>query len=237
MKLKIKQPTSLKDIKLSQYQEFLKEKGDSEDVEFIARLMVSIFCNIKLEYVGKINVTHFNEIVSDLLDILDEDKIFKSNIEHHSIVKYEGVKYGFVHLEDITLAEQADIDKLIVEWKDMHRVMSILYRPITSNYKGNYLIEEYDGNPKGLDLTLDVVFGALVFFYNLLNDLHNYIQSTINQGVVQSPKIKEILEENGDGINPFMLSLREIFSNLKELVSCDYMKHYYSFPLNQKRTS
>ena len=83
--------------------------------------------------------------------------------------KHGGKQFGFVpNLEQITLGEFTDIDSNITDWRNMHRVMAVLYRPIVSEIGKYYQIEEYDGTDKYaelmLSMSLDVVMGSLVFF-------------------------------------------------------------------------
>ena len=49
MKLEISIPTELKEIKLAQYQAFLKIAKDNEDAEFLHQKMVQTFCGIDLK--------------------------------------------------------------------------------------------------------------------------------------------------------------------------------------------
>jgi N-acyl-D-aspartate/D-glutamate deacylase len=59
-------------------------------------------------------------------------------------------------------------------------IFSVLYRPITRHHKTDYLISEYSGTSDASIammkhvLTMDIVFGALGFFLDLLKDLLNY---------------------------------------------------------------
>lgn len=221
MKIKVKVPTSLSDIKLSQFQKFLRTTKDSEDERFIARQMVGIFCNLSDDLVDKIRKKDYDVMVSDLTNVLNIDDV-KPPLQR--IITYKGREYGFIpNLDDILVGEQADIDSMISDWQKMHRVMGVMYRPVKSRKKDKYLIEDYE--PNELDLPMDVVQGALVFFYNLLNDLLICTQSYINQEVVI--KNSQILERNGVGINQFTESLEATFSHLTRLLNSGYMKHSY----------
>lgn len=221
MKIKIVVPESLADIKLSQFQKFLRTTKDSEDENFIARQMVGIFCNISDELVDKIRKTDYDTVISDLTNVLN---IEDSKPPLKRVITHNGKEYGFMpKLDDITVGEQADIDSMMSDWQKMHKVMGVMYRPIKSKRGDKYLIEEY--KPNDLDLTMDVVQGALVFFYSLLNDLLTCIQSYIEAGVVN--KKSQILERNGVGISQFTESLEVTFSNLRKLLNYDYMRLSY----------
>ena len=51
MAIKIKIPTSLKDITLRQYKRFLKIQENVKEERFLNAKMIEIFCNVKLEKV------------------------------------------------------------------------------------------------------------------------------------------------------------------------------------------
>jgi hypothetical protein len=220
MKIKVIVPTSLADIKLSQYQKFLRTTEGSEDVRFINRQLVGIFCGLSDELVEKISKKDYDNIISNITNIITDDKKYSLK----TIINHNGKEYGFIpKLDDITVGEQADIDSMLGDWQKMQKVMGVMYRPITSKRGDKYLIGDYE--PNELDLTMDVVQGALVFFYRLVNALVICTQSYIKEEVII--KNSQILEENGVGINQFTESLGEIFLNLRKLLNYDYMKHSY----------
>lgn len=214
MKVNINVPTSLSDIKLSQYQKFVRTTKDSEDENFITRQMVGIFCNVPDKVVDNIKASDYDSIVEDISKVLSEKPIFKP------IITYNGKEYGFIpKLDDITVGEKADIDSNFNNIDKMDIAMGVLYRPITYRKKDTYLIEDYNGDAVSLDLSLDIVFGANVFFSNLTKDLLNYIQNCIEAEAVHNHRVSQILEKNGDGTTVFMNSLEETFLGLKRLVS------------------
>jgi hypothetical protein len=78
--------------------------------------------------------------------------------------------------------------------------MSILYRPITDKKGDMYSIEAYKGEIDDkvfLSVGMDVQFGALFFFVNLLMDL---LSATLKSLKVEElpPNIKLILEKSGE---------------------------------------
>lgn len=219
MKVKIKVPTSLSDIKLSQYQKFVRTTKDSEDESFIARQMVGIFCNLPDDVVSIMKVKDFNQTVEDIT------KVLQMSSELITQFTLDGVDYGFIpKFDDITVDEKADIDLFYKDLQTLDKAMGVMYRPIKYKNRNTYLIEDYKGNKKSLDVTLDVAFGANIFFSTLMTDLLNYTQNYINNQAVHNQKVSQILEENGDGIAAFMNSLEVIFSSLKKSVNLNYMK-------------
>ena len=209
MRLKVTIPDSLKDIKLSQYQKFYRTTKDSEDDAFVARQMVGIFCNLTDEAVNLMKATDFNQIVSVI------SKVLKSQADFIQRFKMDGVEYGFIpKLDDITVGEKADLDNYLKEVDTMHKAMAVLYRPITSKSKNDYLIEDYKGDGSALDVSLDIAFGATFFLQNLMSELLNYTLSYIEGQVVHNTELRQNLDTNGVGINQSMQSLREISLDL-----------------------
>ena len=210
MKVKVTIPTSLKDIKLSQYQRFVKAVKDSEDEVFIGKQIVSIFCNIPEHLVDKVERKMYNKIVKDVSQVLQQDSQVITKF------KLDGKFYGLIpSIDSMTVGEQADLDALYNDYEKRDKVMAILYRPITVQSRGKYLIAEYTGNEEPLDVTMDIVKGADVFFCNILNDCISYIQNCIEKEVMQTKKL-QILEKSGVGTVQFMESLKETFSILKQ---------------------
>ena len=209
MKVKISIPTSLKDIKLSQYQKFVRTTKDSEDDNFVARQMVGIFCDLSDDVVGNIKAKDYNDIVKSITEVLNQTPQLVTRF------KSKGIEYGFIpDLEDITLDEKADIDNYMKDVATWNKAMGVLYRPIKLKQGDTYLIEDYDGKGQYLDVTLDVAFGANVFFFNLMSDLLNCTLNFIEDQVAHNDKLSQILEQSGVGINQSMHYLREISSNL-----------------------
>ena len=219
MKLEINIPTELKEIKLAQYQAFLKIAKDNEDEEFLHQKMVQTFCGIDLKEVAEIRYKDVVEITNSLGKMFD--------VKNHKFInkfKLGGVEFGFIpNLDDMTFGEYTDLDTYITNWDEMHKAMAVLYRPIKKNgLNGTYEIEKYNGSITYSDVMkhapLDVVFGANVFFYHLGNDL---LSSTLNY-LESNQEIQNILLQpnsvkDGDGIVQSMLLLKETLSNLIEL--------------------
>jgi hypothetical protein len=221
MKFEISIPTELKEIKLAQYQAFLKIAKDNEDSEFLHQKMVQTFCGIDLKEVAEIRYKDVVEITNSLGKMFD--------VKNHKFInrfKMGGVEFGFIpNLDDMTFGEYTDLDTYITDWDNMHKAMAVLYRPIKKNgLNGTYEIEKYNGSITYSDVMkhapLDVVFGANVFFYTLGNEL---LKSTLtyleNNQEIQTILHQRNSDKDGDGIVQSMLLLKETLSNLIELPS------------------
>lgn len=216
MKLEISIPTKLSEIKLSQYQKFLKIADGDIDNELLHQKMVQIFCGIDLKDVAEIRY-------KDVLEITASLGLMFENKNHRFINRFKmgGVEFGFIpNLEDISFGEYTDLDTYLNDWTQMHKAMAVLYRPIKKNgLNGTYEIEKYNGSITYSDVMkhapLDVVLGANVFFYNLSNELLNstmiYLEE--NQEVQNILKL-QTSAENGDFTLHTMLSLKETLNDL-----------------------
>ncbi len=199
MKVSINIPTSLNDITLNQYQQWLKIADKKEMDNFLQQKLIEIFCNIPLKTVTAIKATDADAIVNDILKLFKEESPFKDRFT------LSGVEYGFIpDLNNMTLGEYVDLDNLLTEWEQMHIAMNVLFRPITYKKKNKYLIEEYEAkeNANMKLMPLDIVFGAMTFFLTLNKELQKNILSYLaTQTEVEiSPQLRVSLL-NGAGIN------------------------------------
>lgn len=200
--MKVIIPESLNDIKLFQYQKWLKVSDQNDDQNFLKQKMIEIFCDIPLRDVLNIRTSDVDQIVDDINNVFQQKPKFIDRFD------YDDKRFGFIpKLDDISFGEYVDLDNYLPDWESMGKAMCVLFRPVTYENKNNYLIEQYDGADKYdmRNMTLDVVFGALVFFWNLkielLNSILNYLAQNTDDKLPH--RIKDFLK-NGVGINPSM---------------------------------
>lgn len=212
MEIELIVPNKLSEITLKQYQKFLKIQETNTDDAFLRYKMIEIFCNIDAEAVRRMKLTDTDKIIGIL------NKIFEDKPQLTETFKLGDVEYGFIpKLEDISLGEYVDLDTYIGNWEQMHVAMNVLYRPIKDKIKDKYTIKEYDTDAeKPLDeIPLDIVFGAIFFFYNLGIDLSKTMMNYLETEGEQNLTHQQILGENGDGINQSLPLLKEILDDLK----------------------
>ena len=95
--------------------------------------------------------------------------------------------------------------------------MSVLYRPIKHIKDNRYQIINYKGTNDDLkDMPLDLVFGSIVFFWNLKNEL---LKTTLSYLQKEIPKKltfqqQEAFRQSGDSINQSMESLKAMLPSL-----------------------
>jgi len=120
--------------------------------------------------------------------------------------KIQDIEFRFVpNLDDITTAEFVDLSNWGLDVENFHKIMAILFRPITNrdSFK-NYEIGNYEGTKKYSEvmklMPMNIVNGALGFFYHLANELREHTQKSMEE--VERLKEEKLLAtlRNGDGI-------------------------------------
>jgi hypothetical protein len=241
MELQINVPTSLHEIPLKNYVDFLKVQEGSNDEEFVAQKMIEIFCGIRLVDVAKIKLSSLNEMVAHFAQLFEQKPKFQQTF------KMGPIEFGFIpNLEDITFGEYVDLENHLQSWDSFNKAMAVMYRPIKKRIKDKYEIREYNGTKEFQDLMqyapLDVCIAASVFFYNLSNELLaatlNYLQKNLQKDPNLSATLAKQLNlpNNGDGISLYMDSLKETLLNSMKLPSSDYLNVSRISPLNTKKT-
>lgn len=214
MKLNVTIPTKLSEITLDQYQRFIAIANNNPESDFLQQKMLEIFCNVPLNLVAQMPLKDVNEIVYTL------NKMFEQECKLQTIFKLGNTNFGFIpNLDDISLGEFSDLDNYFGKWDKMHNAMAVLYRPVIDKFKDKYQIEQYNGSITYCDvmksMPMDVVMGAMVFFYNLSNEL---LISSLNY-LEENPQVQALIdkhnsEQNGDGIHLSMLSLKLTLEDL-----------------------
>jgi hypothetical protein len=210
MKYELKVPTSLSDITLGQYQEYLKLPEDLTDNQ-LALKMISIFCNVSDKVARYIKASDVSRIVEKISLMFKESPTL---IQRFKLGKKE---YGFIpNLDEMTFGEYIDIDTFLGDWDNIEKAMAVLYRPIQSRYSDKYNIVPYEPRNalKYKEMPLSVVMSSILFFYNLGKEL---CQVMIHSTHRQEMTFQELqpLDKNGVGINQYLDSLTEILHDLK----------------------
>lgn len=223
-KFTLEVPKDLSGVTLQQYQKYLKVMEDNEgaeDMEFINLKVLEIFCGVTMKEAYKLPLAEFSFIINHIVNIFKEDTPLQRDFTLTD-PKGTSITFGFIpKLDDITLGEFIDLDNYISDWQQMHKAMAVLYRPVTFRKGDLYLIEEYEGSNKYAeamkDSPVNAALGAIVFFYRLGNVLSSYLADSLTQQMMKDQQALKDLEQNGDGINQYMQSLKEISQNLEKL--------------------
>ena len=216
MEVTIKVPATLSDITLEQYQEFIKIQSNSNDEEFIAQKMISIFCDITMVEVLKIRLTSLNDLVKHFGELFNKKPKLQERFE------LGGVEYGFIpSLEKLSFGEYIDLETNLAKWEDYHIALSVLYRPITNKVSNMHDIEEYNPNEQKQNLMklapLDVAIGATLFFWTLERDLQRailtYSRRQMKKTKSKTSQVEDSSDALGGGIIQSTLSQVEMLLN------------------------
>jgi len=204
--IKLEVPQSWSAVTLRDYLALRKDMESYKDnEEALTACLFHHLCHFPLEYLQQMDIDTYISIKNDILK-------FYNGTDYPLIRKVDigGVKYGFEPnlsqmaygaYVDISKYETLDIDD---KWAE---IMSILYRPVVKESGALYDIKQYEGvidTDKWLDVTMDVHFGAIFFFNNLLKDLLKGIQKSLMVELAEMDlplKLKQILVENGKVIH------------------------------------
>ena len=165
--MKLIVPNKMSEIKLADYQKFVRLEGDDE---FLSRKAVEIFCDLKMDVILQMKSSSLTSVTSILMNAFAEKPALTQKF---TIGKQT---FGFLpSLEEITVGELNDVDQYISDWSQMHKAMAVLYRPVVATFGNRYEIEKYEGSDKYAEqmkeMPLDVTIGAMVFFWTLGKDL------------------------------------------------------------------
>jgi len=221
MKTEIVIPTSLSEIPLKSYQEFIKVVEKSNDDEFIGQKTIEIFCGLKMKDVVKVKWSDVKSLTLHL------NEIFKAKPKFQATFKIQDTEFGFIpNLEDMSFGEYIDLESNISNVETFHKAMAVMYRPITKKVKDRYEIFEYKGTDEFSDVMkyapLNVVLGATVFFSTLGSDLVQHTLTSLEQEIQKNPKIMTLAKErnlikDGDGTIQSMRFLKETLQSLMKL--------------------
>jgi len=238
MKTEIVIPTSLSEIPLKSYQEFMRVVEKSNDEEFIGQKTIEIFCGLKMKDVVKVKWSDVKELTVHL------NEIFKAKPKFQATFKIQDTEFGFIpNLEDMSFGEYIDLESNISNVETFHKAMAVMYRPITKKHKERYEVFEYTGTDEFSELMkyapLNVVMGATVFFSSLGNDLvqHTltYLESQMktNKKLMTTAKERNLIKD-GDGIIQSMQLLRVTLQNLMKLPDWEFESVLHGLPTKSK---
>jgi hypothetical protein len=221
MKTEIVIPTSLSEIPLKSYQEFMRVVEKSNDDEFIGQKTIEIFCGLKMKDVVKVKWSDVKSLTLHL------NEIFKAKPKFQATFKIKDMEFGFIpNLEDMSFGEYIDLESNISNVETFHKAMAVMYRPITKKVKDRYEIFEYVGSDEFSDVMkyapLNVVLGATVFFSTLGSDLVQHTLTSLEKEIQRNPKIMTLAKErnlikDGDGTIQSMRFLKETLQSLMKL--------------------
>lgn len=218
-------PNQMSEIKLADYQKFIRLEGDEE---FLSRKAIEIFCGLSMEVILQMKASSLAKTAGVLSKAFSEKPTLKPRF---MLGKQE---FGFIpSLDEITVGELHDIDEYVTDMQTMHKAMAVLYRPVTARVGNRYDIEPYEGTAKYAEqmknAPLDVAIGAMVFFWTLGNDLSRASLKSLAKGNQMNlvPLISFL--KNGVGY--------QYTTNLQEVMLLNMSKYQSSLQPSPSRSS
>jgi hypothetical protein len=209
--MKITIPENIKDITLRQLQDitlFASKEGVTE-------LQVS---HEKIRVITGIDLSTATISQNDFEDLIESiDKALNTPADFQKTFKMNGVDFGFhPNLDNMSSDEYYDLMEYGDNTETLHNLMAILFRPIDGKDKfGNYKIETYEGTEESKelmkDMPLNLVNGALVFFFNLSKELRLNIHKSLKEMEAKREKKHRNSLRSGVGIPLWWSSLRGTF--------------------------
>ncbi len=177
-------PDKWEDITVKTYQKYVKLQESKIDEKKKIIKSVALLCNTTQDIVKKMNYNDLVDIMTILKNLVDaepDQQNFRKTFD------FNGDKYGFIpNLSKLTTGEYIDLETYSKEpIKNLHNIMSILYRKITFERNIRYAIEPYDPDQFKEELfkecPMDIALGSLGFFLTLGEKLAtislNYLRS------------------------------------------------------------
>jgi len=171
----IKIPESYADVTVRQYKRMMQMWNDTDDAREAALKAVAALCDLDREVLDYADSGDVSKVIEDLLWLVKEPNPLAMTLPLQRIVKLNGVEYGFIpNWTKLTVGEFADLESYSSKnlFDNLEKALAVWYRPITKKKADDsYFIEPYEPHftkqEKMLDMPMDVVVGAMVFFYRI----------------------------------------------------------------------
>ncbi len=135
--------------------------------------------NLDSEALRKLSLKEMREADAHLR-VIQEQEYGK----HLKVITLDGVDYGFIpDWNEFSLGEWIDMEEYAKDfWNNATKIASLLYRPVTRQWKDKYKIEPYtskeDPEPFN-ELSADLWAGMLLFFSNSRRKLQHTLKSSL----------------------------------------------------------
>jgi len=185
------------DVTLEKWQQLVLGKKKSKTQE--AKETIKALSTLPVKLVEEMALSDVATIFERLSKLQVKGKLKK-------VFEIDEVEYGFLpDLSEISLGEWADIEQYIKDGleKNIHKIMAVLFRPITSREGKMYSVQAYkDGRERAekfkKKMNAEQIQQSLVFFYNLGNKLSTILPLYLMQKMKKIQK-ETNLQTNGVG--------------------------------------
>lgn len=185
-------PRKYSDISLGQFLDWNDTKNEFER-----------FCIMTKISEAEVRQLPFQE-VKETLDYIQSVIDNQESAEFKLRFDLNGTAYGFIpDISQLSYGEFADLMHYTKEdniMQNLDKAMAIFYRPINATMGKKYEIEQYNSekhlsNAADMrELRLDYVFGVILFFSTIANDLLNdsltYLETATNQLVEMTKELQ-----------------------------------------------
>tara|TARA_R110000751_G_scaffold5013_1_gene23676 strand:+ start:235 stop:879 length:645 start_codon:yes stop_codon:yes gene_type:complete len=199
-----KLPTSWDEVSLGQYSMLMLaiEKEDTTEIELMIKTLEALV-GIDVGRLSKVPLKQLREAYKQLEELTNT----MPNNELSRVVEIDDIEYGIIpDFDELSLGEFVDLDNYLQDnYNNLSKIFAVLYRPVIKRDGNSYNIEPY--SLKNITdrrelfnnrLSIDTVYGALVFFCNIGS---KHIESTLSsleeermsQSIIKSSQIKEIV--------------------------------------------
>jgi hypothetical protein len=169
---------SWNDVTLEKWQQLVLGKRKSKTQE--AKETIKALSDLPVKLIEEMALSDVATIFERLSKLQIEGKLKK-------VFEIDKVEYGFLpNLDEITLGEWADIEHNIKDGleKNIHKIMAVLFRPITSREGKLYSVEAYkDGKQRAEKFRKKMnavqVQQSLVFFWHFGKALSKILPSCL----------------------------------------------------------
>lgn len=228
----------IEDIKIRDYYEIKTDlMWNTQDHRYA---IVSKLSGCPIDTLRELTMASWNEIWIALEVMLDQGLSKEVKVIHQ--FTFEGVEYGLVDFDNMTIGEFSDLD-LIVSGDNVdnkvHEILAILYRPIVGRKWKKNLIEKYDvegfkwRSQVFLDLPVSYAKASASFFLSIaqasLKATGIFSKMNLTETEKKVKELSKILLK--DGMVPSSSSLEKILSISKELQNLESEKHSTSSPI------
>ncbi len=186
------------EVTLEKWQQLVSGKGKTKTKE--AKETIKALSTLPVKLIDEMSLSDVAQIFEKLSKLQIEGKLQK-------VFEIDGKEYGFLpDLDEITLGEYADIEQYVKNGleKSMHKIMAVLFRPITSKEGKMYSIEAYkDGRERAekfkKKMNAKQVQAALVFFWTLGKEFAKILPLFLMTKLNKMKQQTASLEKNGVG--------------------------------------
>ena len=190
--VKLTIPNEWSDITIGTYQKYVEiQEGKGSEKNKVLRSL-ALLCGTTINVVKKMAYSDLLEIMQIIKSLIDTEP---DKEEFKKVFIFNKEEYGFVpNLSKITTGEYIDLENYCKEpIKNLHTIMSILYRKITFKRNERYAIEPYDPDQFKEELfkdcKMDIALNSLGFFLTLGSVLARTSVSYLNQQEMKPQKV------------------------------------------------